>query len=222
MQITIISDTVCPWCFIGKRRFERALAMRPQEKLEVVWQPFQLNPTMPTGGMERKSYLAAKFGGPERAERQIERLRQTGREEGIDFDFAAIKRTPNTVNSHRLVHFAGLAGRQEAIVEALFCAFFIDGLDLGILDNLTEIGAANGLNGDELRGYLSGDSDRAHVQALDEKARQAGITGVPCYVVDGKFAVSGAQSPEIFHQIFELARRDSAESTDLTGQSAAE
>ena len=193
--------------------------MRPQENLRVVWQPFQLNPTMPPEGMERKSYLAAKFGGPERAERQNERLRQTGREEGIEFDFEAIKRTPNTVNSHRLVHFAGLAGRQESIVEALFRGFFFDGLDLGNLDILTEIGAANGLNGNELSRYLQSDKDRVQIQALDEKARQAGITGVPCFVVDGMFAVSGAQSPEIFHQIFELARQ---ESTELTGQSAAE
>jgi len=193
--------------------------MHPPENLQVVWEPFQLNPTMPPGGMERKSYLAAKFGGPERAERQNERLLQIGREEGIEFDFAAIKRTPNTVNSHRLVHFAGLAGRQEPVVEALFRGFFFDGLDLGNLDILTEIGAANGLDGDDLGRYLSGDNDRAHIQALDENARQAGITGVPCYVIDGKFAVSGAQSPEIFHQIFELARQESVE---LTGQSAAE
>ncbi len=219
MQIKIISDTVCPWCFIGKRRFERALEMRPQENLRVVWQPFQLNPTMPPEGMERKSYLAAKFGGPERAERQNERLSQTGREEGIEFDFAAIKRTPNTINSHRLIHFAGLAGRQEAVVEALFRGFFFDGLDLGNLDILTNIGAANGLNGNDLSRYLQSDNDRAHIQALDEKARQAGITGVPCYLVDGTFAVSGAQSPEIFHQIFDLARQ---ETTESIGKSAAE
>ena len=219
MQIKIISDTVCPWCFIGKRRFERALEMRPQENLRVVWQPFQLNPTMPPEGLERKSYLAAKFGGPERAERQNERLCQTGREEGIEFDFSAIKRTPNTINSHRLIHFAGLAGRQEAVVEALFRGFFFDGLDLGDLDILTEIGAANGLDGNDVSRYLQSDTDRAHIQALDEKARQAGITGVPCYLFDGTFAVSGAQSPEIFHQIFDLARQ---ESTESTGQSAAE
>ena len=219
MQIRIISDTVCPWCFIGKKRFERALAMRPQENLQVIWQPFQLNPTMPTEGMEHKSYLAAKFGGLERAERQNDRLCQTGREEGIEFNFPAIKRMPNTINSHRLVHFAGLAGRQEAIVESLFHGFFFDGLDLGNLDTLVEIGTVNGLNRNDLSRYLRSDNDRAQILALDEKARQEGITGVPCYVVDGKFAVSGAQSPEIFHQIFELARQDSAE---LTGQFAAE
>jgi predicted DsbA family dithiol-disulfide isomerase len=219
MQIKIISDTVCPWCFIGKRRFERALAMRPQENLQVIWQPYQLNPTMPTEGMERKSYLAAKFGGLERAERQNERLCQTGSEEGLEFNFSAIKRTPNTINSHRLVHFAGLVGRQDAIVEALFSGYFFDGLDLGNLDVLIEIGTVNGLNRNELASYLRSDNERAQVLALDEKARQEGITGVPCYVVDGKFAVSGAQSPEIFHQIFELARQDSVE---LTGQIAAE
>ena len=141
MRIKIILDTVCPWCFIGKRRFERALTMHPQENLQIVWQPFQLNPTMPPEGMERKSYLAAKFGGPERAERQNERLRQTGMEEGIEFDFPAIKSTPNTVNSHRLIYFSGLYGRQEAVVEALFRGFFFDGLDLGNPDVLAEIGA---------------------------------------------------------------------------------
>lgn len=219
MEIRIISDTVCPWCFIGKRRFERALAMHPQENLQVVWQPFQLNPTMPPQGMERKSYLSAKFGGPERAERQNARLSQTGRDEGIDFNFEAIKRTPNTVNSHRLVHFAGLAGCQEAVVEALFRGFFFDGQDLGDLDILTEIGTANGLDQNSLGRYLQSDADRAHILALDEKARQEGITGVPCFVIDGKFAVSGAQSPEIFHQIFNLARQEAAE---LSGRSAAE
>ena len=225
MRIKIISDTVCPWCFIGKRRFERALTMHPQENLQIVWQPFQLNPTMPPEGIERKSYLTAKFGGPERAERQNERLRQTGMDEGIEFDFSAIKRTPNTIDSHRMIYFSGISGCQEAVVEALFRGFFFDGLDLGNTDVLAEIGAANGLDGSDLSRYLHSDNDRAHIQALDEQARQAGISGVPCYVVDGKFAVSGAQSPEIFHQIFELARQESEESeesTEVPGQSAAD
>lgn len=221
MIVKIISDTVCPWCFIGKRRFERALAMRPQANLEVVWEPFQLNPTMPIQGMERKSYLAAKFGGPDRAERQNERLRQIGREEGIEFNFDAITRTPNTVDSHRLVHYAGLEGRQEHIVEALFRGFFFDGRDLGDPDVLTDIGAANGLDAARLHRYLQGDDDRAHVHALDEKARQAGITGVPCYVIDGKYAVSGAQSPEIFHQIFDLARQESTEMAGMSDRTVA-
>jgi len=199
--------------------------MHPQENLQIVWQPFQLNPTMPPEGMERKSYLAAKFGGPERAERQNERLRQTGMEEGIEFDFSTIKYTPNTIDSHRLIYFSGFFGRQEAVVEALFRGFFFDGLDLGNPDVLAEIGAANGLDKSSLSHYLHSDNDRAHIQALDEQARDAGISGVPCYVVDGKFAVSGAQSPEIFHQIFELARQEFEEFekfTEVPGQSAAE
>ena len=171
--------------------------------------------------MERKTYLAAKFGGPDRAERQNERLRQIGREEGIAFNFDAISRTPNTVNSHRLVHYAGLEGRQGEVVEALFRSFFFDGRDLGDLEVLTYIGAASGLDSARLRRYLRGDEDRAHIHALDEKARQAGITGVPCYVIDGKYAVSGAQSPEIFHQIFDLARQESAEMAEMAGPSVA-
>ena len=193
--------------------------MRPQENLEVIWQPFQLNPTMPAEGMERQSYLAAKFGGLERAERQNERLSQAGIEEGIEFNFSAISRTPNTINSHRMIYFAGLSGCQEPVVEALFRGFFYDGLDIGDLEVLTELGATSGLNINKLRRFLSGDDDRDVVISLDEKARQEGISGVPCYIIDGKFAVSGAQSPEIFHQIFELARQESAE---LAGQLAAE
>ena len=142
MHVKVISDTVCPWCFIGKRRFERALKMRPQENLEIEWLPFQLNPTMPPEGMERKSYLAAKFGGLERAERQYERLCEAGQEEGIEFRFDAIKRTPNTINSHRLIHFAGASGLQENVVESLYRTFFFDGLDIGDLDVLTEVGSS--------------------------------------------------------------------------------
>lgn len=219
MQVKIISDTVCPWCFIGKRRFERALAMRPQADLQITWQPFQLNPTMPLEGMERKAYQMAKFGGVERAERQNERLCQTGLEEGLAFNFDTIKRTPNTINSHRLIHFAGLSGHQDQIVEALFQSYFFGGLDLGDLDVLTEIGVSHGLDKADLGRYLRSDEDRPHMLALDEKARRDGIAGVPCFVIDGKFAVSGAQSPEIFHQIFDLARQ---EATEAAGQAAAE
>ena len=169
MQIDIISDTICPWCFIGKRRFERALSMRPQSTLEIRWLPFQLNPTMPSDGMDRRQYLAAKFGGAERAERQYDRLRETGREEGIDFAFENIKSTPNTINSHRLIYFAQNTGKQEAIVEALFQAYFLDGEDLGDIDVLTKIATAAGLDRAAVARYLVSDQDRSNVVKLDEK-----------------------------------------------------
>lgn len=219
MRVTILSDTVCPWCFIGKRRFERALSMRPDLELQVSWQPFQLNPTMPQDGIDRRQYLAAKYGGVDRAERQYERIRQVGREEGISFNFGRIMRTPNTVNSHRLVHLAGRSGLQDDVMERLFGAYFIEGRDIGKDAVLTEVAAACGLDRESVCRYLAGDEDRAHILALDESARRNGISGVPCFVIEDRYAISGAQSPEIFHQIFDLVRQ---EARYLTGQSAAE
>lgn len=219
MQIDIISDTICPWCFIGKRRFERALALRPQDNLEIRWLPFQLNPTMPSEGMGRRQYLAAKFGGADRAERQYDRLRETGREVGIEFAFERIDTTPNTINSHRLIHFAQNIGKQALIVEALFQAYFFEGEDIGDVDVLTKIGTAAGLEAAALGRYLASDEDRSHIVGLDEKMRRIGISGVPCFIVEDEYAISGAQSPEIFHQIFDLVRQE----TDfLPGRSAAE
>jgi len=219
MQIDIISDTICPWCFIGKRRFERALSMRPQSNLEIRWLPFQLNPTMPSNGMERRQYLAAKFGGAERAERQYDRLRETGLEEGIPFAFEDIGSTPNTIDSHRLIYFSQSYGKQAAVVEALFQAYFFQGEDLGDIDVLSDIGAAAGLKRDSVSRYLASKEDRAHIVELDEKMRRLGISGVPCFIVEDRYAISGAQSPEIFHQIFELVRQ---ETDSLPGRSAAE
>lgn len=219
MRITIFSDTICPWCFIGKRRFERALSMRPQQVVQVSWQPFQLNPSMPKEGMGRRQYLAAKFGGVDRADRQYDRIRQVGREEGIPFRFDLIARTPNTVDSHRLIQLAGRSDRQDAVVEALFAAYFFEGRDIGDMAVLAGIAAACGLDGAEIERYLASDDDRAGVLEFDENARRNGITGVPCFVIEDRYAVSGAQSPEIFHQIFDLVRQ---EARYLTGQSAAE
>lgn len=219
MRITIFSDTICPWCFIGKRRFERALAMRPQQVVQVSWLPFQLNPSMPKEGMGRRQYLAAKFGGVDRAERQYDRIRQVGSEEAVPFRFDRIARTPNTVESHRLIQLAGRFDCQNAVVEALFAAYFFDGLDIGDKAVLAGIAAACGLAEAETARHLASDDGRAEVLEFDESARRSGITGVPCFVVEDRYAVSGAQSPEIFHQIFDLVRQ---EARYLTGQSAAE
>jgi predicted DsbA family dithiol-disulfide isomerase len=219
MQIDIILDPICPWCFIGKRRFERALSMRPQGDLNIRWLPYQLNPTMPAGGMDRRQYLAAKFGGAERAERQYDRLRATGREVGIDFAFEDIHSTPNTIDSHRLIHFSHAEGQQSEVVEALFQAYFLNGADLGDIDVLTEIGAASGLDRAALGRYLASDEDRSHIVELDENMRRIGISGVPCFIVEDSYAISGAQSPEIFHQIFDLVRQ---EGPFASGRSAAE
>lgn len=193
--------------------------MRPQNDLEIRWLPFQLNPTMQSDGMERRQYLAAKFGGAERAERQYDRLRETGREEGIEFSFEDITSTPNTIDSHRLIYFSQSHDKQAPVVEALFQAYFFEGKDLGDTDVLTDIGAAAGLNRAALRRYLASDDDRGHMVELDQRMRRLGISGVPCFIVEDRYAISGAQSPEIFHQIFDLVRQ---ETDSLPGRSAAE
>ncbi len=208
MFVDVIVDTVCPWCYIGKVRFEKALAMRPDQVVEIGWRPFLLNPNIAREGKDRRTYLSEKFGGIDRAEQRYAVIGDAGREIGIDFRFDRIERTPNTVDSHRLIAYAGRDGRQDAMVDALFLAYFTDGRDIGEIEVLAEIAAENGLDGDAARAYLGGDEDRAMVIAEDERARGLGVNGVPCYIVDRKYAVSGAQSPEVFLQIFDLARHE--------------
>ncbi|MCH7930535.1 MAG: DsbA family oxidoreductase, partial [Proteobacteria bacterium] len=146
MQIEIVSDVICPWCFIGKRRLERALAARPGLDVETTWRPFQLNPDMPPEGMERQSYLAAKFGSADRAAQLYAEISKAGAVEGIDFAFDRIARTPNTIDAHRLIRFAGGDGAQDAVSELLFRRYFLDGADLGDRERLAEIGAEAGLD----------------------------------------------------------------------------
>ena len=213
MKIDIISDTICPWCFIGKRRLARTLTMRPQVAVEIAWRPYQLNPDMPIEGMDRAQYLANKFGGAGRADRMYDRVRAAGREEGIDFHFERIRRTPNTVNSHRLVAFAHRHGVQDAIVDALFMAYFIEGRDVGDIAILADIAASCGIGREAAAAYLAGDEDRERIMADDEHVRLMGVTGVPCFVIDERYAVSGAQSPEIFFQIFDLVREEHVQPT---------
>lgn len=210
MRIEVIFDTVCPWCFIGKRRLERALAMRNPGPVEIVWRPFQLNPTMPPDGMDRETYLISKFGGAERARRQYDRILAAGREEGIEFRFDLIGRTPNSVDSHRLLRLAERSGIQNTVAELLFQAYFLQGRDIGRHDELAEIARAAGTDADAVRAYLEGDEDRAAIVAEDDRARLNGVNGVPCFVIEDQYAVSGAQSPEIFLQVFDVVREERA------------
>lgn len=203
MHIDIFSDPVCPWCLIGKRRLERAIALHPLKDLTVSWRPFQLHPQMPREGADRAEFTAAKFGSKERAQAVYDRVTGVGRAEGIDFRFDLIKRSPNTVDAHRLIFRAGHAGKINGVVEGLFSAFFFEGKDIGNLDVLVDIADAAGMGAAEMRAYLQSDEDRAEIVAADEGARQLGIEGVPFYVIDGKYGVSGAQMPEAFVQIFE-------------------
>ncbi len=211
MQIEIYSDTICPWCYIGKRRLERALEERPQDGLQVHWRAFQLNPEMPPEGMERRLYLELKFGGPDNAKQVYDRVREAGRSEDIDFAFDAIKRTPNTVASHRLVRFAADRGRADAVVSRLFESYFLEGADIGDDEVLTEIGASCGLEAAEVRAFLASDLDVENVRDEDTRARQIGIQGVPTFILNNKYVLSGAHPPEVLFQLFDLAKQEDAE-----------
>ncbi len=209
IEIDIFSDTICPWCLIGKRRLEKALRERPQPDLKITWRAFQLNPDMPEAGMDRQSYLAMKFGGPGHAEVIYNQIRQSGQSEGIDFNFGAITRTPNTIDSHRLIRYADAQGKQDAVVEALFAAYFFEGRDIGARDVLTEVGAGAGLPGDSVFEFLSSGDLAGEVKAEDHHGRQAGISGVPCFIFNKRHALSGAQPPEVFFQLFDLVKEES-------------
>jgi predicted DsbA family dithiol-disulfide isomerase len=208
--VDIVSDTICPWCYIGKRRFERALAQSGRNDVAISWRPFQLNPDMPAEGMTRDDYVRAKFGGGDRPRQIYQAIAESGREAGIEFQFSRIRRTPNTVLSHRLIYWSAKQERQDEIVAELFRAYFEDGLDIGDIDTLVECARRSGLDPYAAHSFLLGDEGRQEVVASDVYARRLGINGVPCFIVNRKYAVSGAQPPSAFVEVFNLAERDAA------------
>lgn len=210
MKLDIFSDTICPWCFIGKRRLERALAVRPQRNLTIRWRTFQLNPTMPPEGMDRRYYFEAKFGGAERAWRIYDAISAAGAAEGIAFAFDRIRRTPNTLKSHRLLRRAAAQDRQDETLEAMFQAYFLEGRDIGDTAVLVDTAERAGLEAPDLGSWLDGEAEAEPALAEDMLARRHGINGVPCFVFNGRFALSGAQEPEALLQLLDLAREDDA------------
>jgi predicted DsbA family dithiol-disulfide isomerase len=210
--VDVVSDVVCPWCYIGKRRLEAAIAQmreaEPDLPFEVRWHPFQLNPDLPAQGVDRRAYLEAKFGGPDRAKQVYERVKAAGRTVGIDFDFDAIKRQPNTLLAHRLVAWAQSRqeGDPDALVEGLFRANFLEGRYVGGIDELVAIASAAGYDPEDAREFLSSDSLQDVVAESDRRAREMGIGGVPFFIFDGKTAVSGAQEPATIVQAIRQAR----------------
>jgi predicted DsbA family dithiol-disulfide isomerase len=200
LEIDIVSDVVCPWCFIGKRRIEGALALYAGERPAappptVTWRPFQLNPALPAEGMSRADYVARKFGP--RGGAVYDRVSAVGREVGLDFKFDRISRQPNTLAAHGLVELAGSRGVQDAVVEALFRAYFLDGVDLTAHANLSAIAAAAGLDRAEVDEWLATAEARELVAAEDRRAREMGVEGVPFFVFGKRLAVSGAQPSEV-------------------------
>ena len=210
MQIDIVSDTVCPWCFIGKRRIERALAMRPDVKFDVVWRPYRLDPSIPREGVERRAYLKAKFGDSPRMSAMGDAIRSEGASEGITFAFDKIARSPNTLDSHRLIRWSASAGVQNEVVENLFHAYFIEGQDIGSATVLSEVAGKSGMDSELVAKLLSGDADLESVEREAGLANEMGITGVPTFIVDSKFMISGAREAELLVRIIDRARATEA------------
>jgi len=210
MDITIVSDTICPWCFIGKRRLEQALAQRPMLQSRIHWQPFFLNPDMPPAGMPRRDYLRAKFGGEDNAQAIYARIAAAGQDTGIDFRFEAISRTPNTLDSHRLLHWAASRGVQHELAEELFRRYFQDGEDIGDPVVLTDVATAVGLDTTLIRRRLSDDEDRDSVIEAARGARRLGVEGVPFFILDNRYGLSGAQPLEVLLQVIDRVMRENA------------
>jgi len=200
MKIEVVSDVICPWCFIGKRNLDAALAELAQEGLvfELGFRPFQLNPDMPQGGVPRAEYRLAKFGSPEKSAELDARVTAAGKAAGVDFDFRRITRTPNTLAAHRLIRLAADVGTQPAVKEALMRAYFLEGRDIEALDVLAEIAATHGVD----VALLEGDAGMAEVIGQDNAARQSGISGVPSFLMQNYFLFSGAMPSDALVENF--------------------
>ena len=209
IEIDVVSDTICPWCYVGKRRLERALEGFDADEVRVRWHPFQLNPDLPREGMDRAEYVAAKFGGAEAARAVYDRIREAGAEEGIAFAFERMPRTPNTFASHRVVRFAAREGRQDETVEALFRAVFMNGRDIGDFETLVDVGAECGIDPVALAEYLAGAEEADALRAEEERSRRMGVTGVPFFVIGGRYAVTGAQDPAVLRGVLDRVAEES-------------
>jgi len=214
MRIDVVSDVICPWCFIGKRRLARALEQRSEVEAEILWHPFQLNPDMPPEGMARERYIAAKFGGGQHADRIYRNVTEVGATVGIPFQFERIKVTPNTRDAHRLIRYAGESDSAEPVVEALFKAYFIEGRNIGDRATLAEIAAEAGLDRDATARLLEGSDGAEEVLADDMSARRIGINAVPCFIFERKYVVSGAQEAEFFYPLFDLLKTEAASAAE--------
>ncbi|MCP8940736.1 DsbA family oxidoreductase [Alsobacter sp. SYSU M60028] len=206
--VDVVSDVVCPWCFVGKRRLGQALASRPDLAVAVRWRPFQLDGTIPPGGLDRQDYMRGKFGSLDRVASVHRRLEEIGATEGIPFRFDAIERSPNTLDAHRLIRAAQEAGVGEAVVEALFKAYFVEGRDIGDHAVLAEIAGQAGLDRDQAAALLASDALSDSVAQEIDAAQRIGVTGVPFFIFNGKYAVSGAESPDVLASALDRCEED--------------
>ena len=195
-RLDIFSDPVCPWCYIGKARLERALEQRPDHPFVIEWHPYMLNPTMPEEGMDRREFLQARFGTPEDVVRIHIPVVQACEELGLPLALDKMERMPSTLNAHRLIHWAGLEGRQHAMVSALFRANWAEGRDIGDLPTLAGIAGECGLDGAMIARLLAGDADKDDIRARDAEIRERGLRGVPGFIIGRQYVLTGAQPVE--------------------------
>lgn len=209
LSLDVYSDVICPWCYVGKRRLERALQVWDGTPVNVRWRPFQLNPTMPRNGMDRRQYLDMKFGSPAAARTIYDQVSTAGAAEGIRFAFERMTRTPNTFAAHRLIWWAGRQGKQDEMVEILFRRYFLEGGDIGHIDTLSQAAADAGFDRAIAATFLVGDEGVEEVNAEESAGHRLGIRGVPYFVINGTSALSGAQPPEQLVATFRESATDS-------------
>ncbi|PCJ07594.1 MAG: polyketide biosynthesis protein [Rhodobacteraceae bacterium] len=201
VKLDIISDPICPWCYIGKAHLDKALAQVPDHPFVIEWHPFQLNPEMPIGGMDRRAYLEGKFGGKAAAVKAYAPVVEQAQQAGLTINFEAMKRTPNTLNAHRLIHWAGIDDKQTEAVDALFQAYFVNARDIGDAEVLGDIADSIGMDAAVVQKLLSTENDFDDIKSRDAHSRQMGVSSVPTFIVDNKHAVPGAQPPELWLKV---------------------
>lgn len=211
IRLDIFSDPVCPWCYIGKAYLDRALEAHADHPFAVAWHPFQLNPEMPAGGADRATYLEQKFGGRDKAVAIYARVEEAAQDAGVTIDFAAMKRMPNTLDAHRLIHWAGLEGRQGAMTSALMRGFFREGRDIGDHATLATLAEGVGMDGVAVARLLASDADRDDIVARDMDARRKGVTAVPTFLIAQQYVLSGAQPPALWAQVIADLNKAAAE-----------
>ena len=205
-RLDIFSDPICPWCYIGKARLETALEQRADHPFVVEWHPYMLNPAMPSEGMDRREYLQAKFGNPDQVVKAYLPVQQAAEASGLAMDLSRIERTPSTLDAHRLIHWAGLEGCQNAVVSALFRAYFVEGRDIGQALVLRQIAEGAGMDGAVVARLLEGESDSDDIRARDAEIRERGLQGVPGFLLGRKYLLSGAQPPEVWLRVIDDLR----------------
>lgn len=204
IKIDIVSDVVCPWCYIGKRRLERAIdSLKDTYDFELVYHPFELNPSIPTTGLDQKQYLSTKFGGEARYVDITKQVSEVAAKEGLQFDFEKQKISPNTRQAHRIIQFAKQEGKQPEVKEAFMKAYFEQGVDLSKKENLITIATQAGLNHEQVDALLASDDGLLDIELAEKELQKLGITGVPFYILNNKYGISGAQPTEVFIQAVE-------------------